>query len=75
MSREVFSIRIRKELKEIVKKYRDVDWRKLIEELIEEVAARKEIEESFKELDQIFKNIPPSPEPGWITVRKARETR
>ena len=75
MSTEVFSVRIRKELKEIVKKYNDVDWRKLVEELIEEVAARKELEESFEKLNRVFKNIPPSSEPGWKTVREAREVR
>ena len=74
MSTEVFSVRIRKELKEIVKKYNDVNWRKLVEELIEEVATKKELEEKFRELDQVFKNIPPSPEPGWKAVREARNT-
>ena len=75
MSTEVFSVRIRKELKEIVKKYDDVNWRKLVEELIEEVAARKELEESFEKLNRVFKNIPPSSEPGWKAVREAREVR
>ena len=58
-----------------MKKYDDVDWRKLVEELIEEVAARKELEESFEKLNRVFKNIPPSSEPGWKTVREAREVR
>ena len=55
MSTEVFSVRIRKELKEIVKKYNDVDWRKLVEELIEEVAARKELEDCLSFSFYIFR--------------------
>jgi len=44
---DVFSVRIRKELKEIVRRYKDVNWRELIERLIEDVRAQRELEKTF----------------------------
>ncbi len=70
---EVFSIRIRKELKEVVKKYRDVDWKGLVEKLIEDVAAQKELERALKKLDVLLKDLSPTTEPAWKAVREARE--
>jgi len=70
---EVFSVRTRRELKDIVRKYRDVDWRRLVEELIEGVAASRELEEALNELDELLEGLPPSPEPAWKSVREDRE--
>ncbi len=47
MGTDVFSVRIRKELKEIVRRYKDVNWRELIERLIEDVRAQRELEKTF----------------------------
>ena len=69
---EVFCIRIRRELKDKIRKYSDIDWRKLIEEFIEDVVARREMEEAFKRLDEILKDIPPSKEPAWKLIREDR---
>ncbi|MCD6458057.1 MAG: hypothetical protein J7K82_04330 [Thermoproteales archaeon] len=70
---EVFSVRIRKELKEVVKKYRDVDWRGLVEKLIEDVAAERELRSALEELDALLRDLSPVSEPAWKAIREARE--
>ena len=74
MGTEVFSVRIRRELKDIVRKYKDVNWRELIERLIEDVAAQRELERAFEQLDALLRDLPPSPEPGWRAIREYRDS-
>ena len=59
MGTDVFSVRIRKELKEIVRRYKDVKWRELIERLIEDVRAQRELEKTFEQLDALLRDLPP----------------
>lgn len=70
---EVFSVRIRKELKEVVRRYRDVDWRGLVEKLIEDVAAERELRSALEELDALLRDLSPVSEPAWRAIREARE--
>ena len=70
---EVFSVRIRKELKEVVRRYRDVDWRGLVEKLIEDVAAERELMSALEELDALLRDLSPVSEPAWRAIREARE--
>ena len=70
---EVFSVRIRKELKEVVRRYRDVDWRGLVEKLIEDVAAERELRSALEELDALLRDVSPVSEPAWRAIREARE--
>ena len=70
---EVFSVRIRKELKEVVRRYRDVDWRGLVEKLIEDVAAERELRSALEELDALLRDLSPVSEPAWKAIREARE--
>lgn len=74
MGTDVFSVRIRKELKEIVRRYKDVNWRELIERLIEDVRAQRELEKTFEQLDALLRDLPPSPEPGWRAIREYRDS-
>lgn len=74
MGTDVFSVRIRKELKEIVRRYKDVNWRELIERLIEDVRAQRELEKTFEQLDALLGDLPPSPEPGWRAIREYRDS-
>ena len=70
---EVFSVRIRKELKEVVRRYRDVDWRGLVEKLIEDVAAERELRSALEKLDALLRDLSPVSEPAWRAIREARE--
>ncbi|RLG79819.1 MAG: hypothetical protein DRO40_12150 [Thermoprotei archaeon] len=75
MSTMTLSIRIRKDLKEKMKKYKNIDWRKEIEQFIEEKIREFELGEILNAIDNVLKDIPPSKEPAWKTVREMRESR
>jgi len=57
---EVFSIRIRKELREKMRRYSDIDWRKEIEEFIERRIREMEFEETIREVETLLKDVEPA---------------
>lgn len=62
---EVLSIRIPRELKERMRRFRGVNWSELIRRFIEEAVARYEAEEVIKKIEEDLKNIPELP-PGTV---------
>ncbi len=68
------SIRIRRDLKEKMKKIK-IDWRREIEKFIEEKIKEVELKKILSEIDNVLKEIPKSEKPAWLTVREFRESR
>jgi len=71
---ETLSIRIRKDLKDKMKKVK-IDWRKEIEEFIESKIREIEAKEIIDYISSITANIPASSEPAWKSIREHRERR
>lgn len=57
---EVLSIRIRKDLREKMRRYGDIDWRKEIEEFIERRIREMEFEETIKEVESLLRGVEPA---------------
>ncbi|OYT56427.1 MAG: hypothetical protein B6U76_03715 [Desulfurococcales archaeon ex4484_217_2] len=75
MGTTTLSVRIRKDLKERMRKFKNIDWRREIEQFIEEKLRELELEEILNTIDNALKDIPPSKEPTWKTIREMRESR
>ena len=75
MNTTTLSIRIKKDLKVKMKKFKNVDWRREIERFIEEKIRELELGEILSTIDNVLKDIPPSKEPAWKTIREMRESR
>jgi len=75
LSTTTLSIRIRKDLKEKMKKFKNIDWRREIEQFIEEKIRELELGEILNTIDNVLKDIPSSKEPAWKTIREIRESR
>jgi len=56
----VLSIRIRKELREKMRKYGNIDWRKEIEEFIERRIREMEFEETVREVENLLRGVEPA---------------
>jgi post-segregation antitoxin (ccd killing protein) len=69
----VLSIRIPKELKERMERYK-IDWKRVITEAIEEKLRQLEAEEALRELDKLNEGIPPAPTPSWRLIREDRDS-
>jgi len=72
---EVLSIRIRRELKEKMREFGDVDWRKEIESFIEHRLKELELERIIKTVERALEDVPVSSEPAWKAIREVRESR
>jgi len=70
--REVFSIRIPKELKEKMKKY-DVDWKEYLIEAIEDKLRQLESEEVLREIEEMNLKLSPSDVSSWKLIREDRD--
>ncbi len=57
---EVLSIRIRKDLREKMRRYSDIDWRKEIEEFIERRIREMEFEETIREVESLLRGVEPA---------------
>ena len=75
MSSEVLSIRIRRELKEKMREFGDVDWRREIESFIERRLKELELERVVKTVEKALESVPVSSEPAWKAIREIREGR
>jgi len=69
---EVLSIRIRKELREMMKKV-DIDWRREIESFIESKIREYEKKKTLDSINELLRDTPPSERPAWIDIREDRE--
>jgi len=69
----VLSIRIPKELKEKMKEYSNVDWKKVLIEAIEEKIKQLEAEKLLKEIEEMNKELEVSEVPAWKSVREDRD--
>ncbi len=56
----MLSIRIRKELREKMRKYGNIDWRKEIEEFIERRIREMEFEETVREVENLLRGVEPA---------------
>lgn len=56
---EVLSIRIRKDLREKMRRYSNVDWRKEIEDFIERRIREIEFEETIREVESLLSGLEP----------------
>lgn len=75
MTSEVLSIRIRRELKEKMREFGYVDWRKEIESFIERRLKELELERVIKTVERALEDVPVSSEPAWKAIREMREGR
>ncbi|MGC9119027.1 MAG: hypothetical protein ACP5I3_08570 [Thermoproteus sp.] len=69
----VLNVRIPKELKERMDRYR-VDWKKVITEAIEEKLRQLEAEDALKELERLNEGLPPASAPSWRLIREDRDS-
>ena len=69
---EVLSIRIRKELREMMKKV-DIDWRREIESFIESKIREYEKKKTLDNINELLRDTPTSERPAWIDIREDRE--
>jgi len=70
---EVLSIRIPKELKEKMKEYSSVDWKKVVIESIEEKIKQLEAEKILKEIEEMNRELEVSEVPAWKLIREDRD--
>lgn len=75
MSTTVLSIRIRRELKEKMEKYKDVNWREEIERYIESRIRELEKQAILNEVKELLKDLPVSTLPAWKLIREDRDNR
>ncbi len=75
MSTAVLSIRIRRELKEKMTKYKDVNWREEIERYIESRICELEKQSVLSEVRRLLKDLPRSSIPAWKLIREDRDSR
>lgn len=75
MSTTVLSIRIRRELKEKMEKYKDVNWREEIERYIESRIRELEKQAILNEVKELLKDLPVSTLPAWKLIREDRDSR
>ncbi len=75
MSTVVYSIRIKRELREKMKKYKSINWREEVEKFIENKIRELEKQSILEEIDRIVKNLPVSKIPAWKSIREDREKR
>ena len=71
----VISIRIPKNLKDKMGKFKEINWSELIRGFIEEKIAQLELEEALKEVEEHLKDIPELPK-GTVArwMRSDRES-
>jgi len=69
------SIRIRKDLKKRMEMIKDIDWRSEIEAFIERRIKEIELKKVLDQINQTLKDVSPSTEPAWKTIREFREGR
>lgn len=72
LSTSVLSIRIRKELKEKMKKF-NIDWRGEIEGFIEYKVRELDKIKALSDLRDLLRDVPVSDVPAWRTIREDRE--
>jgi len=72
---EVLSIRVRRELKEKMREFKGVDWRREIESFLERRLKELELERVLKTVEKALEGVPASSEPAWRTIREVRESR
>jgi hypothetical protein len=72
---EVLSIRVRRELKEKMREFKGVDWRREIESFIERRLRELELERVLDAVGRALEGVPESSEPAWRAIREARESR
>lgn len=75
MRTETLSIRIKKGLKEKMKKLNDIDWRREIESFIEAKIREAETFKILNVIDEALSGIRVSKEPAWQTIREFRDKR
>ena len=70
---DVLSVRIPKELKEKMKEYSNVDWKKVVIESIEEKIKQLEAEKILKEIEEMNRELDVSEVPAWKLTREDRD--
>ena len=70
---DVLSVRIPKELKEKMKEYSNVDWKKVVIESIEEKIKQLEAEKILKEIEEMNRELEVSEVPAWRLTREDRD--
>ena len=75
MSTTVLSIRIRRDLKEKMEKYKNINWREEIEQFIETKICELEKHAILDEIKELLKDLPLSTVPAWKLIREDRENR
>lgn len=75
MRTETLSIRIKKGLKEKMKRLNGIDWRREIENFIEAKVREAEALKMLNVIDETLSGIQASKEPAWQTIREFRDKR
>jgi len=72
---DVLSIRVPKDIKERLKKYKDFNWRSYIVEMLERKLRELELQEIIEEIDELNRDLEPSKVASWKMIREDRNAR
>jgi len=75
LDRVTLCIEIKKDLREKMKKLKNIDWRSEIEKFIEEKMSEIKLSEVLADIDNLLKGIEPSKEPAWRSIREMRKLK
>ncbi|RLE95605.1 MAG: hypothetical protein DRJ57_06470 [Thermoprotei archaeon] len=73
MRSAVLSVRIRRDLREKMREFKEVDWRREIEEFIERRVKELELARTLEAVERVLRGVPESSEPAWKIIREFRE--
>ncbi|MCD6358214.1 MAG: hypothetical protein DRJ96_08845 [Thermoprotei archaeon] len=73
MRSAVLSVRIRRDLREKMREFKEVDWRREIEEFIERRVKELELARTLEAVERVLRGVPESSEPAWKSIREFRE--
>ena len=75
LSTVTLSIRIRRDLREKMRRFQHIDWRYEIERFIEERIREEQLKEVLNTIENVLRGVKPSEEPAWKSIRESRKSR
>ena len=72
MPSDVVSVRVPKELREKMRKYRQVNWKAVIIEAIGRKVRELEVREILSKIDEMNEGLRTSETPAWKDIRRDR---
>ena len=72
---DILSIRVPKDVKERLRKYKDFNWRSYIVEMIERKLRELELREIIEKIDELNRDLEQSKVDRWKMIREDRNAR